>query len=885
MRFNIRRQINKQNRKLLIPTRIAIFMCAFFYMLMLLASQFFILSIGHNQVRNFGQAQYRLIDQATKSDELFRYKDYLELKQKGLPHIGEMWSDLTVYCEIDNAKTPIGAQFYVSPSAEYAKYSSLKLEEGTWPKEGEAVLPDSLQKQVGLKLGDTFELKLRSYKGDEATEHKSLKLVGITKDQETSFTYTGALLNEKDFNDILAFSGDTDDLAAGVVYLFTDTHTVLKGDALAELEQALPANLTMQDFYSSVNFEVNATLNGQNFNPISIILLTFVFLAIAVSTLVIFNTFQVLVARQRKTFALLRAIGATRQQIYRQVLLDGLSLGLTSSLFGAAIPLLITYILETLGVGINGIPLVGVPHLQYMIQPVLVMTVVTVLSVLSSARTATKIHPLEALRPLELSVRQKKGLVSKILGAILLVIGAALVIFSLFSIWNINQLDVKDLSGAEGYLLMILLGGFFTFISLMMTAKFWIPLLLRGIGAIWGKFDPAANIASANIQQNPRRASITGVALLIGITLVSSIATGAASVQETVFKTLDEQTPIDLMMSTGVEQQASLEELIQKMPRVFSQTMEPKQVTVTNLEATNLAEYESEANQKEADSLAGPAPYYSLILLPEAVDSILHTGMPKLADDEVMIGENTLNNLNYGRTKASELVDGSQIKIRVMGKEQQVTLRVNELASKLDSDPQTLYSRNQTWLQAATTEKKMIWAQSNKDVGYGDFRELISEISQNPQINTGGSLILRVAFKTLINAVMIILLILIGVSVAIAIVGVSNTLILSIIERKHEIATLRVIGMTRKQLRKSLYIEALLLSLVSIVTGILLGFVFGYLGTIGTVGQVNLDDLRFAIHVPVTVGLVVFGVVGSILTSIVPARNALKVSPIEAMLE
>ena len=124
---------------------------------------------------------------------------------------------------------------------------------------------------------------------------------------------------------------------------------------------------------------------------------------------------------------------------------------------------------------------------------------------------------------------------------------------------------------------------------------------------------------------------------------------------------------------------------------------------------------------------------------------------------------------------------------------------------------------------------------------------------------------------------------LIAVAVLIALVGVANTLSLSVIERTRESATLRAIGMTRGQLRRSLGVEALLISLVSGVVGVILGTLFGWLGSYVVFSMYGTVAFPFEW----TVNGIVLGVAAaaSLLASVFPARRAVNTPPVEALAE
>jgi putative ABC transport system permease protein len=143
--------------------------------------------------------------------------------------------------------------------------------------------------------------------------------------------------------------------------------------------------------------------------------------------------------------------------------------------------------------------------------------------------------------------------------------------------------------------------------------------------------------------------------------------------------------------------------------------------------------------------------------------------------------------------------------------------------------------------------------------------------------------------EQVLNVLLIATSALLGVAVVIALVGVSNTLGLSVIERGRESALLRALGMQRRSLRLMLLMEALLLALAGVVVGILAGAFFGWLGVNSIMRQAGLTGAGhptlFALDVWQTVALVAIAVVAAALASILPGRRAAMAPPTEALAE
>ena len=176
-----------------------------------------------------------------------------------------------------------------------------------------------------------------------------------------------------------------------------------------------------------------------------------------------------------------------------------------------------------------------------------------------------------------------------------------------------------------------------------------------------------------------------------------------------------------------------------------------------------------------------------------------------------------------------------------------------------------------------------IWLDLDTDQSASDLVDnLMKAADALPQAQLNGSFIMRTLFNRVINIAMFTLLALLSAALLIALVGVANTLSLSVIERQRESATLRAIGMTAGQLRASLAWEAVLISIGAGIVGIIVGAFYGWLGSITLfVGT----DVVAAPNWSVYLGVLLLSLVAALLASIAPARRAIKVPPVEALTE
>ena len=157
-----------------------------------------------------------------------------------------------------------------------------------------------------------------------------------------------------------------------------------------------------------------------------------------------------------------------------------------------------------------------------------------------------------------------------------------------------------------------------------------------------------------------------------------------------------------------------------------------------------------------------------------------------------------------------------------------------------------------------------------------------SELTNGEQYEVTGAIIEAVAMESVLNVLLAITTALLGVAVLIALIGVSNTLGLSVLERTRESALMRALGLQARSLRLMLLIEALLLAVVGVAVGVVAGIYFGWLGATALAKQVAAD-VRLVVDLPLTLGMVVVAILAAALASVLPGRRAAKASPTEAL--
>ena len=923
--FDITLKLMRKNGRMLIPAGIAILIGTAFIAATFLFSNTMGDSLVHQQTALYGGANYvvttdsEALKNATEEEQNKAYATTVADFQLDQLRTIDGVEDVRVDATVPRLTVAKGDRHVTGIAIGTAKSRSLlpvTIADGNQPIDNDEIaLPRSVAEQLGVSVGDTVTVNSpaaqAAIEGDAAvagtaadadasaggastadgpatagganSSAMTVRVTGLTDDPNGAYSYYGgaSVLS----NNVLAtMSGaaEFNDVTANTLYLdLAGAGEGREGDAKAQAAAERVAKL-MPEYYvvmSRADIDKDALRNLDADGGLSIttvFLLSFGILAMVVAALVIANTFQVLVAQRRRTLALLRTIGAQKEQLYASVLLEAGVLGLVASLLGVALGIgLIAGLCASGLMGGDELRARLILSWQAFVVPIAFGVVMTVLASLGSARAATAVTPLEALRPIELTDTRRAGVMRAICSVILVVAGAALAVFAA---WQMHESLVGHDALIERYavvLLMAIAGCALLFLGLVLSAAFWLPLLMRGVGSAVSLAGPSARIANANIQKNPRRVAATGAALLIGVTLVSTIATGAASGKQTMEVALDQRYSVD-MIAAGNDM----------TDKQATDAAEAKGVAAS-LYAPTTVRYVTTKDGKELSvMLVGVKDTAALAKVMKADLSGVSIG-----SDDVLLP--TIN-----------VMDGKKV-----GFDSSVVFRENPAGVETDAvsrKPITLKPQQADYRRVSSdygavafvnaghftdgdleTAGHMLLMRVDADAAGITMNDVLTNVQQvfsaSPGVSVSGPVVERSMWETTIDSMMALMVGLIAVAVLIALVGVANTLSLSVIERTRESATLRAIGMTRGQLRRSLAAEALLLSLVSGVAGVALGTLFGWLGSY------MVFSLYATVALPfdwATNGLVLgIAALAALLASVAPARRAVKVPPVEALAE
>lgn len=910
--FSITVKLMKKSARMLIPAGIAILIGTAFIAATFLFGNAMNDSLARQTTAQLGGANYVIsVDSSEGLNEQERNDIYTRtVNDFQLDRIRATEGVKDVRVESSSSVTVANgdkhASSYAITTAAQRDLLPVSIIQGDQPVDSnEIALTKSVADQLGVKVGDSVTVNSRTAQAVASTGYGSagndtaadsgmtVRVVGITEDPNGAYAYYGGASVLSD-NVITAMNGidDFGKLNVYLVYLNIDDADQPSADAtVKQIDKLLPKHFTVQSRAAMEEESIKSVSKGDT-SITTIFLLSFGILAMLVAALVIANTFQVLVAQRRRTLALLRTIGANKGQLYVSVLFEAGLLGLIASMLGVGLGIgLMAALCQSGLMKATGMTMRLVLSWPAFVVPIAFGVVMTVIASLGSARSATAVTPLEALRPIELTDTRRAGKIRAILAGLLVLVGIGL---AAFSAWQMNEKIAGHDSLADKQYPMVLLaaiaGCALIFLGLVLSAAFWLPVLMRGVGALVAFAGPSAKVAHANIQKNPRRVAATGAALLIGVTLVSTIATGAASAKQTMNEALTTRYSVD-MIAAGADMTSKQADEVAKIKGIKDSIYAPTRMMSMK-----------DANGKDLNVL---------IVGVDGVDALRKVVRADLSG--VTISGDSVLMPKYSAATGKDIPLGKSVTFTsdVSGSQ---TGTADAAASDTENDGGQSDGVQTLTLAPQKVDYRRISANyaavAFVDAGHftnGDvkanghimlmridaesagttlndiFTNVQNAFSASADIDVSGPVAARTQWETMINGMMALLVGLIAVAVLIALVGVANTLSLSVIERTRESATLRAIGMTRGQLRRSLAVEALLLSLVSGVVGVALGTLFGWLGSYMVFSLYG--DTVFPFEWTTNGAVLGVAALAALLASVAPARRAVKTPPVEALAE
>jgi putative ABC transport system permease protein len=580
---------------------------------------------------------------------------------------------------------------------------------------------------------------------------------------------------------------------------------------------------------------------------VNYILFGFGFIALIVGTFIIYNTFSMLVAQRLRELALLRAIGADRKQIRRSVVFEAGVIGVIGSALGLAGGVGLAYglhaLLDALDLGLPSGGLVVSP--RTVIVSMVLGTAVTLLSAYAPARRAARIAPVAAMRE-EFASTSAASLKRRTwIGAVVAAIGA------LATVGGLTSSSAGSAASLTGLGLLGVCAG------AMLLSPVLAGWLITPLGRLIGRpFGTVGRLAHTNAVRNPRRTAATAFALTLGLVLVSGIAVIGASFKSSINHLFDENVTADYILTTQVN-------LLVPAPAVAAAAKVNGIGSVTQLHDLDAL---IDGKHHEGTGIDGPLkPVLRVDVQQGAVDVTGHN---------MAVSKTTAkdNHWRVGSTVVLSRPGGANITETITGIYKDQTLLGPWMVSGdvyRQLTPRNEWADEVALVKAAPGADLAALRTSLKTATDPYY---IVDVSDRDQF--------KGQIASQVNGLLGLLYGLLGLAIVIAILGIINTLALSVVERRREIGMLRAVGMQRKQVRRTLYLESLLIAVFGAALGLVLGLSYGSLFA-HTLKDQGLDHL--SVPWGQAVEFLVLAAIVGVVAALWPGIRAARTSPLQAI--
>ena len=585
---------------------------------------------------------------------------------------------------------------------------------------------------------------------------------------------------------------------------------------------------------------------GEILGFINTFLLVFAAVAMVVGTFLIINTFSILVAQRSRELALLRALGASRRQVNRSVLAEAFVVGVAGSTVGIGVGYLLAIGLKAL-FGVIGLEL-GAASMPLALRTVVVSYVVgvlvTMLAAYLPARRAGRISPIEAMRDdvsmPESSMRRR------------LLVGGAMVLagIGLMAGGFLLAEGRPGLSLIGGGMLVILIGVALT------SAVVGRPVVV-GLGVVYRRvFGTVGRLATENTLRNPRRTAATASALMIGLTLVALMSILGQSAKASTDKAISDTLTAQLIVSNATQQ--------------------PFSAAYAN-EIEQLDGVQSVASIRAASGKIGDEQLFVSAVDPAMLG--LAFQVPMVSGSALSLGGRTIL-VSEGAAEDQGVAVGDTLRVTFPAGAQ--TFKVGGVfpaTGAIRSD--LLMTTDQLKRSGFKPEDSIVFVTKTPEASEAQVRsEIEAVLADNPTVTLKDQQEFADEQKAQINTLLYIVYALLGLAIIIAVLGITNTLALSVIERTREVGLLRAIGLARRQLRSMVRLESIAIAVLGALLGVAMGVIFGI-----TLQRAIADEGIDVLSIPwlQLVAFVVLAATVGVLAAVFPARRAARLNVLDAI--
>ncbi len=719
--------------------------------------------------------------------------------------------------------------------------TSFETLDGRAPREGEAMVDIDTAERYGISLDDI--ITIRSLGPAEDFRVSGITRWGLDNGGGAVFVLIDTATAQRLFN-------------------YPDSYlAVTVGSQTGIDEEQLAMSLTSElpSGFEAVTSDVVASEFSEQFDTFITIfqnaLLAFAAIALVVSAFIINNTFAIVLGQRVREFGLLRAVGATGRQIRISVLTEALIIGVIASIVGIFAGLGVVWAIKALiaqaggGSGLPDGPMVIAARTW--LAAAIVGIGVTLFAAITPARRASRIPPIAALRE-DVSLwggnNKRRTLVGVLLG-----------VFGLLA----TLLGTTTNSGAARQLGLLAAGALLLFVSISLLSTLIARPAARALGLPISRFARAAgNLARENASRNPRRTASTASALMVGLALVAMVLVVGTSFKKTFSSAFDSSLGADFFIDTEERTWGFSPQLVEELKLV-----EGVKVAAGYRGGPGTARMTVNGATKDVTGTQQEG-------LGTVIDiSLIEGSYSGLSDSGVLVHKDPASDLelSVGDSLVAVFPVGGAVTLKVVGVFDDSILGnwvIDMTTYERGFDP-----ARQSDLFAAVELREGVKAEQ--------VRPDIEAITDKyPEANLQDRTEYQQNIEGRIDQLLVTVNALVGFAVIIAILGIVNTLMLSVFERTREIGLLRAVGMTRRQTRRMIRWEAVIIAVFGGVMGVAVGTLLGFIA-VNAMPESFITD--FGIPFANFALIVAMCVVAGVFAAILPARKAARLDVLDAI--
>jgi putative ABC transport system permease protein len=763
---------------------------------------------------------------------------------RGAPDVAEAEGMVQGFARIiDKDGDPVGDPAMGPPTfgGNWSKVDQLNgftLAEGRAPRtDREVVIDRGSAKDTGYQVGDEVPIQTGAASGN-------FELVGIARfgnaDSPGGATY--ALWTTEEAQRLVGEPGKFDSI--GVVA----DQGVSQAEVVRSVEEQLRADgdsglevLTGKQ----ITEESQSDLKDQ-LSFITIFLLVFAIIAVVVGTFVIYNSFAIIVAQRGREMALMRAVGASRRQVRRSVFVEALAIGVLGSIIGFLLGLGVASVL----VSLFDLPGSLVVRPNAAIIALVVGVVVTLVSAMVPAWRASRVPPVAAMRDLAIeTVGQSRlrfvvGLVATVGGVVLVVTGA-------------NARSAAIVGAGVGL----------AFIGLLLLGPVLARPFSRGIGAPVRRVrGVTGDLAKENAGRNPKRTAATAQALMIGVLIVSFFLVVNASLRASIDAFLDDSFTGDFVIDSGsfgmIGLPTEVGDRVSEVPGV------------ADVVPVRFARAQVEGDDTD---VVGTTPgAFDLLGLR------LQDGSSSLAPGTIVLTADKARDLGLavGDEVSAEFINTGSHTYTVGGiyDTEQEGADIGNFVLGLDDYDEAVGGGA---TDNADVTDSSVFVKLDPGVSVAEVEpEIEAAVADFPTAEVQSVDEYKDAIGSQFDAILYLMLGLLALALFIALIGIANTIALSVIERTRELGLLRAVGTSRSQLRSTIRWESAIIA----VFGTLLGLAVGLLGGWGFITALSDEGFtEFRIPYGQVIAVVLIAAAAGIVAALLPAWRASRMNVLDAI--